>query len=219
MKTWQGVLIFAAGAVAGSIASLFYLRADFKKKVEEECGVREMAIRDLQKQVAEKEREAKTAQNNIDSKVSEGISKSLGYSEDTITAMIRKPRTTHSEGSQDYSRVRKDVVFSVDENGNTEEYPEEKPADLPYGISSEDFLVTRKEYDKTTLTFYMNDLVLCTEEGDIIQDPIYLIGDREDWMREVGKSEDNIAYIRNEKIATDYEIVCEPKSYTDDWAT
>ncbi len=219
MKTWQGILIFAAGAVTGSIASLFYLRADFKKKVEEECGVREMAIRDLQKQVAEKEREAKTAQNNIDSKVSEGISKSLGYSEDTITAMIRKPRTTHSGGSQDYSRVRKDVVFSVDENGNTEEYPEEKPADLPYGISSEDFLVTRKEYDKTTLTFYMNDLVLCTEEGDIIQDPNYLIGDREDWMREVGKSEDNIAYIRNEKIATDYEIICESKSYGDDWPT
>ena len=65
----------------------------------------------------------------------------------------------------------------------------------------------------------MNDLVLCTEEGDIIQDPIYLIGDREDWMREVGKSEDNIAYIRNEKIATDYEIICESKSYGDDWPT
>lgn len=219
MKNWQGLLIFAAGAVAGSIASLFYLRADFKKKVEEECAVREMAISDLQKQVAEKDREAKRAQNDIDSKVSEGISKSLGYSEDNITTMIRKPRTTHSEGSERPSRARKDVVFSVDENGEVEDFPEEGTADEPYGISSEDFLVTRKEYDKTTLTFYMNDLVLCNEEGDIIEDPIYLIGDREDWMREVGKSEDNIAYIRNEKISTDYEIICESKSYTDDWAT
>lgn len=222
MKLWQGIVIFCTGAVAGSVGSLFYLRAEFKKKVEEEISSRDMAIRELkrEKEKSDNDREILVAQNKIDySKVSEALSNALGYSEDNVSALVRKPRRERSDASESVSERRKDVVYSVDENGEVEEYPKEGTPDKPYGISSEDFLVTRKEYDKTTLTFYMNDSVLCNEEGDIIQDPSYIIGDRADWMKEVGKYEDQIAYIRNEKIATDYEIICELKSYTEDWAT
>lgn len=219
MKLWQGIVIFCTGAVAGSVGSLFYLRAEFKKKVEEEVNSRDMAIRELKRECANANKEASIAQNRIDSKVSEALSNALGYSEDNVSALVRKPRRERSDASESISEQRKDVVYSVDENGEVEEYPKEEMPDKPYGISSEDFLVTRKEYDKTTLTFYMNDSVLCNEEGDIIQDPSYIIGDRADWMKEVGKYEDQIAYIRNEKIATDYEIICESKSYTEDWAT
>ena len=217
MRVWQGLLIFVAGAAAGSVASLFYLRSEFEKKVQEECGVREMAISDMQKKLSEQDRELKKSKMGIDAEVAEGISKALRYSEDDITAMIRKPRTGHSVASEGPSGRRKDVVFSVDENGDVEDYPREE-ADLE-PISSEDFLVTRKEYDKITLTFYKGDGVLSNEDGDIVEDPIVLIGDRVFWEKEVGVCEENIAYIRNNRVSADYEIVCEDKSYTDDWAT
>jgi len=219
MKVWQGTLIFLSGAVAGAIGSLFYLRGEFEKKVEEECAVREMAIKDLQKQQANLEKELKNTYNQIDSKTSKAISESEGYSSDTVTAMIREPRTERPRALKTQNTGSKNVVFSIDENGEVDDFPKEDPIDIPYGITSEDFLATRQEYDKTTLTFYMNDQVLANEDGDIVEDPRYLIGEREDWMKEVGHSEDNVAYIRNEKIGVDYEIICEYKSYTDDWAT
>ena len=217
MKVWQGTLIFVAGAVTGSIASLFYLRKEFDKKVEEEIVARDRIKTEFNDKETEKQRIREAAQ--MDSKTSRAIAEREGYSSDTVSAMIRETRTEPSRGLRNNYIGPNKVVFSIDENGDVDDSPSEGPVDEPYGISSEDFIGTRPEYDKTTLTFYMNDLIMANEEGDVIQDPAYLVGEREEWMREVGTSEDNIAYIRNEKIATDYEIICENKSYTDDWAT
>ena len=213
MKIWQGFIIFTAGAVSGAVGSLFYLRTEFDKKVNEEVIARERIKTEFNDKEIEKE------QRRIDSEASRSLSEKLGYSSDNVTSMIRETRTEPSRPIRNNYIGPNKVVFSVDENGNVDDSPSEGPADTPYGISSEDFIATRQEYDKTTLTFYMNDLIMANEEGDIVQDPAYLVGEREEWMREVGTSEDGIAYIRNEKIATDYEIICENKSYTDDWAT
>lgn len=220
MKVWQGALIFVAGAVSGAVGSLFYLRSEFEKKVEEECAVREMAIKDLQDKQANLEKELKTAHNQIDSKTSRAIIEREGYSSDNVTSMIRNERTEPSRALRNNYIGPNKVVFSIDENGNVDDSPSEGPADTPYGITSEDFIGTRQEYDKTTLLFYMKDSTLSNEEGDIIKDPTYLIGERSNWWPEVGRSNpaEMIAYIRNEKISTDYEIICENKAYTDDWA-
>lgn len=217
MKIWQGAVIFAMGAVSGAVGSLFYLRKDFEKKVNDEIEARERIKTEFDDKEDEKQRIRDAA--TIDSKTSRAIIEREGYSSDNVTAMIRNERTEAPRGLKTHSTGRKNVVFSIDENGEVDDSPSEGPADVPYGISSEDFIGTRPEYDKTTLTFYMNDLTMANEEGDIIQDPAYLVGEREEWMREVGTSEDSIAYIRNERIATDYEIICENKSYSDDWAT
>lgn len=217
MKIWKGVLIFCTGAVSGAVGSLFYLRKEFEKKVEEEIVARERIKTEFSDKEDEKQRIRDAA--TMDSKTSRAIIEREGYSSDNVTAMIRNERTEPSRGLKTHSTGRKNVIFSIDEHGEVDDSPSEGPADVPYGISSEDFIGTRPEYDKTTLTFYMNDLTMANEEGDIVQDPAYLVGEREEWMREVGASEDGIAYIRNERIATDYEIICENKSYSDDWAT
>ena len=219
MKVWQGVIIFATGAVSGAVGSLFYLRKEFEKKVEEEVVARER----IKTEFSDKENEKQRIQDaaTIDSKRSRGIAEREGYSSDNVTAMIRDERTEASRGLKTNPIRRKDVIFSVDENGSIDDSPSEGPADIPYGITSEDFIGTRQEYDKTTLIFYMKDSTLSTEDGDIIQDPEYLIGERSNWWPEVGRSNpaELSAYIRNEKISTDYEILCENKAYTDDWAT
>lgn len=219
MKVWQGVIIFVTGAVSGAVGSLFYLRKEFNKKVEEEVIARERIKTEFSDKEDEKQRIRELAE--MDSKTSKAVIEREGYSSDNVTAMIRNERTEAPRGLKMNPIRRKDVIFSVDENGSIDDSPSEGPADIPYGITSEDFIGTRQEYDKTTLIFYMKDSTLSTEDGDIIQDPEYLIGERSNWWPEVGRSNpaELSAYIRNEKISTDYEILCENKAYTDDWAT
>lgn len=218
MKGFTGVVLFVSGAVLGAVGSLFYLRKEFNKKVEEEVAARDMAIRELKRQKAESDREADNANRRFDNKVATELSKRLGYSVDNVSALTRNAPTTHSEGSQRASRDREDVIYSVNENGEVEDYPSEKPNPIPYGLSSiDDFLLSHKEYDKTTLTWYDKDGVLATENGDVVEDVLFILGP--DWQSEIGRLETGIAYIRNERAGTDYEVVVEDKKYTEDWAT
>jgi len=204
MKTYAGILIFVAGAATGAVGALFYLRKEFNKKVNEEITARDMAIRELKRNQKQTEDDLRLTTRRLNEGISTEISKRLGYSEDDVSALVRK-------------EPRKDVVYSVDENG-VSDYPREGTADIPYGLASiEDFLYGRKEYDKTTLTFYDEDGVLSTENGDVVEDIRYILG--EDWQREVGRIEKDIAYIRNDKAGTDYEVIVEHKKYTEDWAT
>ena len=218
MKGFTGIVLFVSGAVLGAVGSLFYLRKEFNKKVEEEVAARDMAIRELKRKNAEGERVLENTNRRFNQEVSSELSKRLGYSVDNVSALTRNAPTTHSEGSQRASRGREDVVYSVDENGEVEDYPSEKPNPIPYGLSSiDDFLLSHKEYDKTTLTWYDKDGVLATENGDVVEDVLFILGP--DWQSEIGRLETGIAYIRNERAGTDYEVIVEDKKYTEDWAT
>ena len=217
MKGFTGIVLFVSGVAVGSVGSLFYLRAEFNKKVEEEVAARDMAIRALKKERDESKKEAEATNRRFDSKVASELSKRLGYGSDDVSALTRNAPTTHSEGSQRHSERRKDVIYSVDENGEVEDFPSEGIHEFPYGISDEDFLLTNKEFDKTTLSWYSGDKVLCTETGDIVEDVNFILG--EDWQKYIGKYEEDIAYIRNERAGTDYEVIVEDKNYTEDWAT
>ena len=207
MKGLTGVIIFVSGAVCGAVGSLFYLRGEFKKKVEEEVAARDMAIRELKRQRDEGQRELRETNRKTNEKISTELSKRLGYSSDNVSALVRNEPRTHSAASESKSEEREDE-FS--------DSPKEGPADEPYDVSPDDFMLGHKEFDKTSLIFYRGDGVLCNEEGDTIEDINYILG--ENWERAVGKYEDSVAYIRNEKAGADYEVICEDRCYTDDYA-
>ena len=217
MKGFTGVILFVSGAVLGAVGSLFYLRKEFNKKVEEEVAARDMAIRELKRQNKEANQELKNTNYRFNQEMASELSKRLGYSSDNVSSLTRNVPTTRSGGSQGHSRGREDVVYSVDEEGVSHEYPNEGIIETPYGISVSDFLLTRKEYDKTSLSWYEKDGVLSTEGGDIVEDVNFILG--ENWQEQIGKYEEGIAYIRNERAGTDYEVIVENKAYTEDWAT
>lgn len=206
MTKGTGILLFFAGAVVGSVGTLFGLRADYKKKLSEEVASRDMAIRALKDDNRQKDYEISESNRKVSEKVSTEISKRLGYSQDDVSAMVRNAPTAHSVASQ-----KKIEDLDVENM-----HPSEGNSDIPYGISVEDFLLGAKEYDKTTLTFYDGDQVLATENGDVVEDVNYILGP--DWRNYIGKYEDNISYVRNENAGTDYEVIVEQKNYTDDWA-
>ena len=66
----------------------------------------------------------------------------------------------------------------------------------------------------TTQSRYQDD-ILAEEEGTVIEDPKYLVG--EDWKKHIGKYVEDEAFIRNERVTTDYNIVCENLTYADEF--
>lgn len=218
MNRLGGAIIFVCGAITGAIGTLFYLRKEFEKKVDEEVKARDMAIRELKRQNSEKDQTISEQRRKFNEDAVEALVRASEYVSDQEYPDTDKSENALREASRGLktsSGIRKGVIYSIDENGEINDHPTEGISDRPYSISVEDFLMSHKEFDKTTLMFYEGDEVLSTENGDVVEDINYILGN--DWTKYVGKYEDNIAYIRNEKISTDYEVICEKGQYKDEW--
>lgn len=74
----------------------------------------------------------------------------------------------------------------------------------PYEIDPSDFALTCDSYDKISLTWYHFDQVLVNEEEELV-DGALLVGHV---IEQTGfdQNEDDVLYIRNDKIMTDFEI-------------
>lgn len=80
-----------------------------------------------------------------------------------------------------------------------------------YGISPDEFGEI-DGYDTRTLTYYA-DGVLTDSDNSIIEDPSELVGDN--WKDEFNKFEVDAAYIRNDYIGEDFEILKDLNKYHD----
>lgn len=91
--------------------------------------------------------------------------------------------------------------------------PEDGFFEPPYGISDEKFYVKDGKFSKKTLIYYAKDDTFTDECATLCANVSLLVGEK--WRTEVGKFEENVAFIRNEKISTDFEIIVENDSYGD----
>lgn len=83
-----------------------------------------------------------------------------------------------------------------------------------YEIDKEEFL-NDKSYEQDRLIYYQDDRIMATEDGTIITNPAMLVGG--EWERCVGNYADKTAFIRNPRLATDYEIYVEEGAYQDEY--
>ena len=90
--------------------------------------------------------------------------------------------------------------------------------DIPDGtfleIDKEEFRFD-KSNEKDHLVYYLEDKIMSSENGTIIPNPYHLVGN--EWENLIGKYSPNTAYVRNPRLATDYEILVEAGSYVDEW--
>ena len=119
----------------------------------------------------------------------------------------------------DPEEVEPNVKFSPDD------FPEEVPpnrrfADTdpedpsrPYVISVDEFMDDEPDYSKTTLMYYEGDDILADEKDRVIRSLDKLIGD--DAVTQFGQrsGDNNLVYVRNERMEADYEICREERSY------
>ena len=211
----RGFIIFVTGAAFGAAGTLMWLRKDFDEKLEEA----KYQLNNVEKRIDENtekvEKRSKRTQRTIDIlnkkvKEYEAEIKKLQYgavegSQSGVEALVREDRDSGVSGDGE-----DDLPFTARPDG-----PKEGLVDTPYPISERDFIDDGKEdFDKVTLFYYTDD-VLSEEDGAVIEDPGYLLG--EDWKDSIGKFVPGEAFIRNEKRGTDYNVVCEEMRYSDEF--
>lgn len=88
--------------------------------------------------------------------------------------------------------------------------------DVPFVITFDEYNDDISgSYDKVTLTYYEEDLVLADDNDAPVDDQEGLVGD--DSLERFGQwsKDPNIVYVRNEDITTDFEIIRKHGSYAE----
>ena len=107
-----------------------------------------------------------------------------------------------NEGYTDYSNVN---------NSKPEKKTEVDDTERPYVISPEEY-GDIEEYDCIELTYY-EDGVLTDDGDEIIDDVDAIVG--EGSLETFGDYEDDSVHVRNDRLKCDYEILRDPRKYSE----
>lgn len=90
-----------------------------------------------------------------------------------------------------------------------------KTQETPYGVTYDEFDGENENYTKNTLTYYRGDDTVADEVDDIVDDVEELIG--KDGLELFGSdpNQPDVAYIRNDKLHADYEVLLEERGYNE----
>jgi lipoate-protein ligase A len=87
----------------------------------------------------------------------------------------------------------------------------------PYTITVEEYLEAEKDFSQTTLTYYDGDGVLASEGDQVFtaEEKVLIIG--RTTLEKFGEKsdDDNVVYIRNEKLQREFEIVRDLRKYSE----
>lgn len=112
------------------------------------------------------------------------------------------------------SLVNDKAEKNVEETMAEREHPTEEDS-VPYEISDSEFINGYPNYDKVSITYYDEDLVVADDlTNEMIVDPEKLIG--EDYLHYFSSGDDDVIYIRNDKISTDFELTRYEGSFSKD---
>ena len=201
----KNLLIFLFGVGCGVGGTLIWLRKDIRKELEaiEKRNNEENMPFEMKKDGKNEEKSEKMTQNLNKYEPSEGV-----------------PEALKEENRVQYNKIidenyGTETVFS-DENDDFDDDPGPSE-DMSAGIFEidEDEFMHNHDNEKDRLVYFRGDMVMSTESGTVIQNPFPLVGG--DWESYVGNYADRTAFVRNPKLATDYEIYVEDGLYADEF--
>lgn len=88
--------------------------------------------------------------------------------------------------------------------------------DFPYIITQEEFLENEPEHEQVSVTFYEDDGMLTDPQDKPIPDSDGTVGDVNLNRFGYGSKDNNIVYIRNEKMGVDFEVARSFGSYAEE---
>lgn len=106
-----------------------------------------------------------------------------------------------------------DVALSFAESGegwDLEAEMDQRRADLPYIIHSDEFISSDFDFPQQSLTYYEGDGILADENGQVVHNPGHFLGELR-WGH--GTTDPNAVYIRNERRKVEYEVMRHTGSY------
>ncbi len=88
--------------------------------------------------------------------------------------------------------------------------------DTPYIISKDEYFQGEKDYAQETLTFYEEDDTLVDSQDQPIPDSDAAVGDINMQKFGHGSGDNNVVYIRNDRMELDFEVLKSKNSYVQD---
>ena len=220
---------FILGALTGAAACYFVLRSEFEKTMEKEvanfkekyAAKREAPKeKDISVEATEKTDEkdpvvTETKEEVYNDLVNKQVihyenyaKKYRGKSKPSLD--INMEKLTKKDMLDVYEDQLEDETFDDEGEEDEDLYPFEE-ADTPISIDSDKFS-SDTLHDKVTLLYFKKDnLLLVADEDEEFEDPEKFLGDS--WDEAIGEFESGVAYIRNDKNLTDYEIIEENGHY------
>lgn len=230
---WSKVGIFAAGAAVGAVISAIVTRNVVDKtyrkvaddeimKAWEESRERRKAdkeaIKKLKETIDRQDKLIKAQSDQIKAcggtPVSEIADDSGDETEDDQRPSVYtgdgKGKTDRRELEKRlytaYSRMydRAEAEFPMEDGPSGEEEEEIVSKSGPKIITEDEFSCQCLDYSKDDLHYYLADGKMLDEEGELIDEPAYIVG--LDWEN-AGQNAGDEVYVRNDKLCADYRII------------
>lgn len=178
------VLIFSVGISIGSIITYFKVKEKFEKKSQEDID----AMREhFEKRYSKETPKKKTS---------------------TEKENVKEKKKTYEVKTDEEVRVAYNN-FAKKYNKESKEEKVDEISEEPYSISPDD--LGNKGYEVVDLTYYENGYLVEDLSLEIMENPEEYIG--KNFIKHFGDYEENVAFIRNDILETDYEILYEAEKY------
>lgn len=89
----------------------------------------------------------------------------------------------------------------------------ERDENFPYIIHHDEYFGNETDYEQTSLTYFAGDDVLLDDRDEVIPDPDETVGESNLDKFGKGSKDNNIVYIRNDKMEMDFEVVRHEGNY------
>ena len=205
-KTMFGVVMFVAGAAIGSAATYKFVKTKYERISREEID-----------DVKEYYRNLNNDDVHTDEPEVEDCNSSEPENDEIEVEEVRPTRVGEKPDLVEYANLlaqyrAEEAAF---ENQNKQEGgDEDMEYDDPYVISPDDF-DENNSYDRIGLTYYADGVVV-DDCDDVLDDDEIDVQIGRDWINSFGEyRDDDVIHVRNEQSKTDYEIVRDPRKYSE----
>lgn len=180
------LIAFVSGAIVGSIITWKVIEEKLAQRSREEID----SVRDMYYEKIEE---------------LNGESESKDAPEEPV-------QPQYAEGIMEYAARLSHLKYSASEDN---ERGEKIFMSSPYVIDPDDFGM-EDGYETVTLTYYSDGVLIEDIEGEVIEDPDYLVGKNfETYFDNEESGQPDVVYIRNDNTQSDYEICRDLSRYAD----
>ena len=207
-KTFFGAIMFVAGAAIGSAATYKFVKTKYERISREEIDSVKEYFRELNNDEAYAD----------ESEIEDCDSSELENNEDEIeevrpTQRIVAEKPDLVEYANLLAQYRAEEV-AFEKQNKQKGGDEDMEYDDPYVISPDDF-DENNSYDRIGLTYYADGTVV-DDCDEILDDDEIDVQIGRDWVNSFGEyGDDDVIHVRNEQSKIDYEIVRDPRKYSE----
>lgn len=106
------------------------------------------------------------------------------------------------------------ILVKPDDKFNLEEEMANRTEDAPYILHRDEFMQGALGYEQTTLTYFEGDDVLVDERDQVVDDTEGTVGNDNLLKFGHGSKDNNVVYIRNDRLELDIEVLRSRGKYT-----